>query len=127
MKNITDKVGKFTSHEFQLEKDLNPRDLIIIQGECEVIDVTEKPIGEEDELKKVCRIRAKAIEMRQINDGIVSEPSYTTTNGKSLSKQLRSVLYIYWDQQLRHKYNSFESFYQVAMEVNINKVKEKLV
>jgi len=122
--NITDKVGKITNHEFQLDNDYEIRDLVAVQFEGEVWDIKDRPIGEEDEIKRTVRIRPKAVEIRKITDGIYSEPS-SSVGSKSRSKRLRSSLYVYWEQQLQHKM-TFEAFYDSWMNKTINKVREQL-
>lgn len=51
-------------------------------------------------------------------------PPTHETEGKSPSKRLRAVLYIYWEQ--RGSKGSFETFYANQMEVIIDALKDKL-
>jgi len=47
-------------------------------------------------------------------------------DSKSPSQRLRSVLYIWWEQSGKEKYNTFPLFYSHKMEQFIDQIKEKL-
>lgn len=62
--------------------------------------------------------RGSLVEVR-IDEKLSDQP-------KSLAQRLRAVLYVYWEQQMKEKYKSFENFYHVALEGIIGQYKEKL-
>ena len=122
---IVDKVGKMTAHEFSIENEYKNRDSVYLEAECEVVNIETKPVGEEEEEKEVCKLRIKMAKLTRMKDGAYKDKEVTTTSRNSRSQSHRSLLYIYWQQQLSKKY-TFEAFYDAYYDKRDAEIKEKL-
>lgn len=117
---------RFTGHHVEIPEPYELGANILFKGEGEIAQIQQKD-GGDGTYCQIHLLRPKLVELAASEAIFKSEPTVGKFVGKSKSKQLRDLIFVYWDQQLKNKYPNFETYYDAVMDKFINEWKEKLV
>lgn len=120
---------KFSGHYQETQKLYDVDETVTFQGRGVVTTVARKT-NNDGTYTHVSTLRPEISEFKRITDAntIPTHDKKETTQPKSRSKSkiLRSVLHVYWEQQLQGKWKTSDAFYDWWMDTKIEAVKERL-
>lgn len=125
MRQITERVIKFTSNSLEVSEDYEKDTRIVFQGEGEIRSVEDTTNSDGTDRRKY-KLEPLSVELKQL-DSKERESEIAKPKLKSKSQELRSILFVYWGQEWQIKYPNFDAYYEAAMDKIIDNVRKELI